>query len=1567
MPAPLPLPASARALRVTAFCALLFVAFALFPALASADRAFSVRYTTNDAGNITMAANTLMTCPTAASGCTAAQGGPSSNTASNNALNNNNWDMTYVDTDADASTFNSSSSTLALPAGSTVLFAGLYWGGDWSTGSAGAPNASARNTVKFRAPGAGAYSSVTASVLDDSTLNVGRYQGFANVTSQVQAAGNGSYTVANVQAGKGDDHYAGWSLVVVYRDTTQPARNLTVFDGLKTIRSNDPPTTIPVSGFTTPPAGAVKTTVGFVTYEGDLGIVGDTASLNTTVLSNATSPATNFFNSSISDNGAAVTSKTPNFVNQFGYDADLINADGILANGATSANIKVTTSGDQYLPGVITFATELYAPKITQTKGVTDLNGGDVEAGDILEYKVSGTNTGQDDAVGFTLRDPIPNGTTYVAGSMNIVNGAGGPAGTLTDPSGDDRGELDTSVVGNRVVIRAGSGANATTGGRIAVGASYDLRFRVKVGSGLPTGYTITNTATASFFSASLNTPLTAVSTATSTVKSPDLTIAKTHTGAIVPGGSVTYDLTVSNVGAATSQGTVTVADNLPLALTPTAASGTGWSCSVVSIPGGSVTCNRSDSVAAGGAYPAIHLTVNVDPLATGTIENTGSVSGGGDGNPDNNSSTDGGPASPSADLSVSKTAPPGPYEAGDTITYTLLVMNDGLSASTATDIAAFDPLPSGLTLISATPSQGTCAAVVTCSLGTLAPGATATVTVQALATSQSAGTTVHNTAVVSSAVPDPDPSNNTDTADVDVNGVDLAVTKTATPTSAGPGDTVDYTVGVTNNGPSDATQVVMRDALPPELETSPAPVVTVTHGAATCAVSITDVICNAATLAAGDSITVHIVGQLRATATGTVTNIASASAAEHDTDSSNDTASASVDVVASADLQVTKTASADPVIPGNTLTYTIVTKNNGPADALNATMNDVLPGAVSYVSNDDPANCTVLVQTLTCSYGTLANGATRTVHVTVTVDPARITPFTNSASVTTTSTDPSPGNNSSSVAVDVTPTTDVSITKTADRSSYGGGDLVTWTLVAHNQGPSTAQNVTVDDEIPSTLDAVSVLPAPECTLVVRHVHCNFGSLAPGADRTVTIVTKAQGPPPATDATGTHKITVSKEEQYWSLQPGETRTIDVTCSANGIASDGTVQIVDVDQGQGNPTGVQVLQASSISLGTYRFVVKNTTSGQAQVRPHLTCLPHDTDPDTDTHPLVVGPLQNLTTGSLAPGRYTFTIPVDSQHHAVAPGIEVLSGVARLVGSEPGSGNWTFTVEVLQTANVKLSLRLLDNNTGPGGNPAHVHPFSFLHIVRTVTIGPGRTNQIRVSCPIGYKGIVGTYDLPPGVVPLGSVPEPINRDFDLYNTNDHPVDVMLDLECISIETGPPLGDTVTIVNTATVATTTFDTDHANDSASATITVTKAAGVPDSDSGGDSVPSSTDSIPVPVAPVALRFGKVSVSSTGSTATVPVTCRAAKTCVGTVRVSATVPSGSRSAGAAKARTKRVVLGTATYRVRAGKTANVSVRIGRRYRTLVKSGRVRSVSISGGGTASVSKVVVKKKRSTRH
>ena len=126
---------------------------------------------------------------------------------------------------------------------------------------------------------------------DQSASAATRYSGFVNVTSAVQEAGPGIYSVANVQAGKGGDRYAGWTLVVAYRDPSQPPRNLTVDDGFVTINSSAPPTTIPITGFRTPPSGAVNTTLGFVAYEGDGGLTGDSAALNGVKLTRRRQPA----------------------------------------------------------------------------------------------------------------------------------------------------------------------------------------------------------------------------------------------------------------------------------------------------------------------------------------------------------------------------------------------------------------------------------------------------------------------------------------------------------------------------------------------------------------------------------------------------------------------------------------------------------------------------------------------------------------------------------------------------------------------------------------------------------------------------------------------------------------------------------------------------------------------------------------------------------------------------------------------------------------------------------------------------------------------------------------------------------------------------------------------------------------------------------------------------------------------------------------------------------------------------------------------------------------------------
>jgi uncharacterized protein (TIGR03437 family) len=117
----------------------------------------------------------------------------------------------------------------------------------------------------------------------------------------------------------------------------------------------------------------------------------------------------------------------------------------------------------------------------------------------------------------------------------------------------------------------------------------------------------------------------------------PDLTIALSHTGKFTQGDTGrAFSIVVKNAGQASSTGAVTVTPALPAALTATAISGSGWTCALTPLG-----CSRSDSLAAGASYPAISLTVDVDPNAGASLSVTASVSGGGDALASNNSASD--------------------------------------------------------------------------------------------------------------------------------------------------------------------------------------------------------------------------------------------------------------------------------------------------------------------------------------------------------------------------------------------------------------------------------------------------------------------------------------------------------------------------------------------------------------------------------------------------------------------------------------------------------------------------------------------------------------------------------------------------------------------------------------------------------------------------------------------------------------------------------------------------------------------------------------------------------------
>ncbi len=469
------------------------------PTASAADfgptRAFTPVFTANTTGDVIIRGNNLETCvplSTQAQGtgitCEQTQNGTSQQ--------NNNFFMTYIDADGTTggnTTFDSSSATVTVPAGATVLYAGLSWGAVTTAGAltgyqaltgVAAPNPLLLRDALFRAPGASSYSPVTSTTTD---INQGNYQAYVDVTSTVKAAGSGTYSVANVQAGTGGGNYAGWSLAVAFSDPTMPSRNLTVFTGYNQVSTTTPSVDIPVSGFLTPATGPVTTKIGVVAYEGDKGATGDGMSVGGTSLYNTVNPIADVFNSSLTDMNVAVTDRTPSYSNMLGFDIDRLDATGVLPNGATSTTVHLTTAasnGETYYPGMLTFATNLYASGLTATKTVVDPNGGDVRRNDRLDYSVTVKNGGTDGAAATVLTDAVPAGTNYAAGSLKI----GGVA--ITDAVDADTGD----VSGGNVTARLGTGATGVAGGLLLPNATATVTFSVYVNS-VADGTTLVNTA----------------------------------------------------------------------------------------------------------------------------------------------------------------------------------------------------------------------------------------------------------------------------------------------------------------------------------------------------------------------------------------------------------------------------------------------------------------------------------------------------------------------------------------------------------------------------------------------------------------------------------------------------------------------------------------------------------------------------------------------------------------------------------------------------------------------------------------------------------------------------------------------------------------------------------------------------------------------------------------------------------------------------------------------------------------------------------------------------------------
>ncbi len=222
--------------------------------------------------------------------------------------------------------------------------------------------------------------------------------------------------------------------------------------------------------------------------------------------------------------------------------------------------------------------------------------------------------------------------------------------------------------------------------------------------------------------------------------------------------------------------------------------------------------------------------------------------------------------------------------------------------------------------------------------------------------------------------------------------------------------------------------------------------------------------------------------------------------------------------VVASADLSITKTDSADPVNAGDSLTYTVTVDNAGPDTATNVVVTDTLPAGVTLVSTsgctEDPNGVPM------CSLGDIAAGGSASYTIMVSVDAATVGTITNMASVASDTDDPDTGNNMVSEDTTVIAIADLSITKADSVDPVIAGTQLTYTIDVSNAGPSTAVNVVVTDNLPAGVSLVSTSGCAEDPSGAPT--CSLGDIAGGGSASYTITVDVDE-----DFTGTLSNTAS--------------------------------------------------------------------------------------------------------------------------------------------------------------------------------------------------------------------------------------------------------------------------------------------------------------------------------------------------------------------------------------------------------------------------------------------------------
>ena len=529
-------------------------------------------------------------------------------------------DMSYVETggtlrtqsnavDACAVTNSNSAVLSGIPAGSTITAAYLYWAGSGST-----PD----NNVSLDGVAISADRTFTETFANGGT-NYDFFSGFEDVTAQVAAKGNGTYTFSNLTVNNGAPHCAvqavlsGWSMVVVYENASEPLRVINIFDGFQYFRGSS--ITLTPDNFTIPPSG-IDGRHSILTWEGDvensasLNGFNEALTFNGSALTDGLNPLNNQFNSTIN----ILSSNT-----SYGVDLDIYDVSSQLSPGDTSATSVYSSGAD-----LVLLSTEVLSVTNTAVAdiSISKTHSGNFTVGQNGVFTLDVSNNGPSAASGtITVTDTLPAGLGYVS-----ATGSGWSCGA------------------------AGQDVTCTHSGPLANGASLPaISLTVSVAAAAAPG--VTNTATVAngtFDNQAANNS----SSDTVVVMQPDLststkTVVDLNGGDADPGDTLRYTITLVESGGVATSG-VSVMDNLPVNTS---------GLTVVSVPGGAIDNSTAVlldvsniSMAANSTESIVFdVTINGSANPGDTIDNTATIN-----NPDGPGAT---PAAPTVTVSSSQVA----------------------------------------------------------------------------------------------------------------------------------------------------------------------------------------------------------------------------------------------------------------------------------------------------------------------------------------------------------------------------------------------------------------------------------------------------------------------------------------------------------------------------------------------------------------------------------------------------------------------------------------------------------------------------------------------------------------------------------------------------------------------------------------------------------------------------------------------------------------------------------------------------------------------------------------------